>query len=166
MVDPITALATATALFNGVKQAVKIGQEAEEIFGQLAKWAGAVSDVQFCLEQGDKKPPLFAKLSFADDTQKALGLYQARVKLKQMEDELYHLFHYGELSWLGRDGYLELIQIRRDVKAKREAMLYRQARARKEFVDAVASWSLGLLLIGVGVAAVWFTASIIANKGL
>ena len=45
MIDPITALATATSVFKGIKVAVKIGKEAEEIFTQLGKWATAIEDV-------------------------------------------------------------------------------------------------------------------------
>ena len=57
MIDPITALATATAVFNGIKQAVEFGREAEDIFGQLGKWAGAVADVQEWIKgEGEKKP--------------------------------------------------------------------------------------------------------------
>ena len=46
MLDPVTLLATATAVFNGLKKAVEVGREAEEVFSQLGKWAGAVADLQ------------------------------------------------------------------------------------------------------------------------
>ena len=37
--DPITIMATVTAAFNGIKKAVELGREAQDIFGQLGKWA-------------------------------------------------------------------------------------------------------------------------------
>ena len=59
MIDPITALATATAVFNGIKQAVAVGREAQDIFGQLGKWAGAVSDLQEWMNgESEKKPSI------------------------------------------------------------------------------------------------------------
>jgi hypothetical protein len=39
MIDPITALATATAVFNGIKQAVAVGREAQEHSGSLVNGA-------------------------------------------------------------------------------------------------------------------------------
>lgn len=166
MIDPITALATATAVFNGLKKAVEIGREAEDIFGQLSKWATAVADVHEGIAQADKPPPLFKKLTFANDNAAAFDAYAAKVKLQQQEKELYEMFLYGDLQHLGMDGYKELINMRRKIKEDREKMIYAQARRRKEFVDAVTSWSLGLLVILVGGVAIWFLVSIIVNRGL
>ena len=38
MLDPITAIATATAAFNGVKKLVAAGKELEDCMGQMAQW--------------------------------------------------------------------------------------------------------------------------------
>jgi hypothetical protein len=65
MLDPISLLATATAVFNGLKKAVEIGREAEDVFGQLGKWAGAVSDLQEWMNGEQAKPPIFKKLTFS-----------------------------------------------------------------------------------------------------
>jgi len=45
VLDPVTLLATATTVFNGIKKAVQLGREAQDIFGQLGKWAGTVADL-------------------------------------------------------------------------------------------------------------------------
>ena len=136
MLDPVTLLATATAVFNGLKKAVELGREAEDVFGQLGKWASAVSDLQEWISiEANKKPPLFKKLVFTKSaTQEAFDAYAAQVKIKDMEKTLYHWFHYGELQHLGREGYVEFVQMRRRIKEQREKMVYEQIRRRKKFI--------------------------------
>ena len=43
--DPLTALSLATAAFQGVKKVVQAGKDAEDIYKQLSKWAGHISDL-------------------------------------------------------------------------------------------------------------------------
>ena len=61
MVDPITAVATATAAFNTIKSAFAAGRDIEGMAGDLSRWMGAVSDIKKA-EEYSKKPPLFKKL--------------------------------------------------------------------------------------------------------
>ena len=67
MIDPVTALALASATFNGVKKAVQVGKEVSEIYTELSKWAGHVSDVYEHINQNGetKKPGLFEKITFS-----------------------------------------------------------------------------------------------------
>ena len=44
--DPFSLMATATAAFNGIKAAVKVGQEIEGVYRQLSKWADAAGQLQ------------------------------------------------------------------------------------------------------------------------
>lgn len=136
MLDPVTLLATATAVFNGLKKAVELGREAEDVFGQLGKWASAVSDLQEWMNAAENiKPPLFKKLTFAKSaTAEAFDVYSAQVKIREMEKTLRHWFLYGELQHLGQEGYLEFIQMRRRIKEQREKMVYDQIRRRKKFI--------------------------------
>ena len=53
MVDPITAVATATAAFNGIRKMVEAGQNIENTFGQIGKWYGAVSDFNEAKRQAE-----------------------------------------------------------------------------------------------------------------
>ncbi len=135
MLDPVTLLATATTIFAGLKKAVELGREAEDIFGQLGKWASAVSDLQEWMSGAQAKPPLFGRIIFAKSaTAEAFDEYTARVKIREMEKTLYDWFHYGPLQHLGRDGYTEFVQMRRSIKEKREKMIYEQIRRRKAFI--------------------------------
>ena len=152
MLDPISLLATATAVFNGLKKAVELGREAEDVFGQLGKWAGAVSDLQEWMNgQENSKPPLFKKLVFSKSaTVEAFDAYAAQVKIKEMEKTLYHWFHYGALQHLGRDGYVEFIQMRRSIKEQREKMIYEQIRRRKKFIKTTSDAALIAVVVGLG----------------
>ena len=46
MIDPITAVATATAAFNTSKQGFQAGRDIEGMAGDLSRWMGAVSDIK------------------------------------------------------------------------------------------------------------------------
>ena len=61
MIDPITAVATATSAFNLIKKGFQAGRDIEGMAGDLGRWMGAVSDIKKA-EEYSKKPPLFKKL--------------------------------------------------------------------------------------------------------
>ena len=152
MLDPVTLLATATAVFNGLKKAVELGREAEDVFGQLGKWASAVSDLQEWMHgQQSIKPPLFGRIVFARSaTAEAFDEYAAQVKIREMEKTLYNWFHYGPLQHLGRDGYIEFTQMRRRIKEQREKMIYEQLRRRKRFIKNASDAGLIAVVVGTG----------------
>ena len=155
MLDPVSLLATATAVFNGLKAAVEVGREAEDIFGQLGKWAGAVSDLQEWIrteeENANKPPPLFKKLVFAKSaTAEAFDAYAAKIKIQQMEEEIRHMFTLGELWWLGKEGYNEFIMMRRGIKEKREKMVYEQIRRRKKLIRLVTDYAFIAMIVFTG----------------
>jgi hypothetical protein len=152
MLDPVTLLATATAVFNGLKKAVELGREAEDVFGQLGKWASAVSDLQEWMNgQQNIKPPLFGRIVFAKSaTAEAFDEYAAQVKIREMEKTLYNWFHYGALQHLGRDGYIEFTQMRRRIKEQREKMVYEQIRRRKKFIKNTSDAIFIGVIIGTG----------------
>ena len=88
MIDPVTALATATAAFNAVKKGVEMGQDIENMAGAIGKWMGAVSDIDKSGEYA-KKPPLFKKL-FAKGSveEEALAAFMAKKKAEDMREQL------------------------------------------------------------------------------
>jgi len=151
MIDPITALATANAVFQGIKTAVNYGKEAQEVFSQLGKWASAVEDVKFCLTQEEEKPSIFKKITYTkSSTAEAFDELAARQRIKEMEKELKHMFYWGSLHHLGADGYKQLIQIRRSIQRKREAQVYQQIRKRKELIYNSTMLSIIAVLLMAG----------------
>jgi hypothetical protein len=151
LIDPITALATANAVFQGIKTAVNYGKEAQEVFSQLGKWASAVEDVKFCLTQEEEKPSIFKKITYTkSSTAEAFDELAARQRIKEMEKELKHMFYWGSLHHLGADGYKQLIQIRRSIQRKREAQVYQQIRKRKELIYNSTMLSIIAVLLMAG----------------
>lgn len=159
--DPVTLLATATAAFNGIKQAVRIGQEVEGIFKQLTKWADAAGQLQELINKNrgdynEQKPGLFEKIGFKQsETSEAFDLFSAQMRLREMETEIYNMFLYGELQHLGVEGYSQFNQLRREVRERRERMIRDQAKRRKRFIEN-AFWSI-LLIFTIAVALRFFT---------
>lgn len=158
MIDPVSAFAMATAAFNGVKRAVEIGREVQDVYSQLSQWAGAASDLQeYISQQENRKPGLFEKIGFGkNETSEAFDTFIAKQKIVEMEKEIHQMFLYGDLQHLGQDGYREFIQMRRDIKAKREKMVYEQMRRRQAFVRNVVNYGGSLLiLVGGGLLLGW-----------
>jgi hypothetical protein len=160
MLDPVSLLATATAVFNGLKAAVEVGREAEDVFSQLGKWAGAVADLQEWMsteeENANKPPPLFKKLVFAKSaTAEAFDAYAAKIKIQQMEEEIRHMFTLGELWWLGKEGYNEFILMRRSIKEKREKQVYEQIRRRKKLIRMVTDYAFIAMIVFTGGLILW-----------
>ena len=170
MLDPVSLLATATAVFNGLKAAVEVGREAEDVFSQLGKWAGAVADLQEWMrteeENANKPPPLFKKLVFTKSaTAEAFDAYAAKIKINQMEEEIRHMFTLGELWWLGKEGYNEFIMMRRSIKEKREKMVYEQLRRRKKLIRMVTDYAFIAVILFTGGLILWhIVAFIIAQS--
>ena len=133
--DPITALATISAVWGGIKKAVEVGREVQDVFGQLSQWAQAADVLEQAAEQKPKKPPLFKKLTFGDDTKQAFDAYAAKVKIREMEAEIRHEFLYGGLNHLGMDGLKEFYNLRREIRERRIKMLQDQRVRRQKFIE-------------------------------
>jgi hypothetical protein len=155
--DPITIMAAATAAFNGVKKAVELGREIQDVYSQLGEWAGHVSDFHHAVEsQKLKKPGLFDKITFAkSETAEAFDMLAAKQKLIDMEKEIYQMFHYGELNHLGRDGYDEFRKMREEVRKKRNKMIMDQMLARRDFFSNIKVWVLAVITIIIGIVLLW-----------
>ena len=128
MLDPVTAIATATAAFNGVKKLVAAGRELEDCMGQMSQWYTALSDLGEA-EKNAKNPPLFKKLTSRKSVeQEALEIFAHRRKAAAQEKELREIIIYA----YGGDAWKELIGLRRRIRLEREKAIYAQQRKRKD----------------------------------
>lgn len=150
--DPLTAFATATAIWGGIKKAVEFGKEAEDVWGQLAQWAKAVDAIE---QEPEKKPSIFKKINPLDDTKAAFDAYTAKVKIKEQEAEIRHAFLYGSLNHFGMDGLKEFYQIRREIRAKRIKAIQDRKIAREEFIENCITWGLASIVIAGAISVVW-----------
>jgi hypothetical protein len=75
-VDPITLLATASAIWSGIKKASEFAKEAEGIWNQLGKYCSVADELEQVIQKekaNPKKPKLFGKLNPTNDVQEAFN---------------------------------------------------------------------------------------------
>lgn len=153
MIDPMSAIMTATAAFNGIKRVVEAGQNVEQTFQQIGKWYGAVSDFNEAKRQMEN-PPLFKKLvNSMSVEEEAINVYIQEKKLKEQESQLRELLLYA----YGPAAYTELTQLRRKIREDRENTVYAQQRRRK----AVLWNTMGWLSVGVMSVCLYYIFSLI-----
>lgn len=161
--DPITLLATASAIWSGVKKASEFAQEAEGVFGQLSKYCGVADKLEQAIQKEKntpKKPKLFGDTEEGDDTTQAFNAFEAEHKLRQMEAEIRHEFLYGAFSNLehgfgGMDGYAKFCNMRREIRAERIKRKQEQERMQAEFWDRIILWGGGSAIVLVGALVIW-----------
>jgi len=149
-VDPITALAAATAIWSGIKATVDAGREVQDVFGQLGVWAEQAQHVYEGMGIGGRRP---ADQPRRSETKEAFNIYAARVKMREMELEIRQMFLYGALNHLGMDGYKEFLDIRYQIKIQRMREEREQERDKEQFWEdvkyAVSIVMLVLVLTGL-----------------
>ena len=127
MLDPITlsaAVTGATAAYNGIKKAIYMGREIEDLSSQLSTWMKAVSDVDN-IHKNANNPSAIDKLFNGSIEQVAIESFAAKKKLSKQRDELKNFLigHYGMQAW--DDLIKEEGRIR---KARQEAIYAREER--------------------------------------
>ena len=150
MVDPVSALATATAAFNVLKKGFQI-RDIESMASDLGRWMNAMSDLSEAERQA-KNPPLFKKLAFKGSIeQEAMEIFAAKKKAEQMREDLKNFigFTYGRSHWD------ELVRMEAQIRKQRQETIYKQAQRRKKFIEGVAIGFLALVFGAVILSFVW-----------
>jgi len=145
MIDPITAVATATAAFNTIKKGFQMGRDIEGMAGDLGRWMGAVSDIKKA-EEMNQKPPLFKKL-FASGSveEEALQIFMAKKKAEDMREQLREIICVTR----GPSAWNELIKTEVDIRKRRQAAIYDQQERQKKFFEIIAIIVACLIVTGV-----------------
>ncbi len=140
--EPLALLSMATTAFKGVQTLVQRGREIEDVAQHLGRWYGYVADINEAQRESEK-PPIFKKLLDKGSVeQEALNAIIVKKKIEQQEREIRDLI----VVVYGIDTYREMIQMRRDIKTKRENLVYRQKRRRRSILDGIA------VFIGIGLS--------------
>ena len=151
--DPLSLIAMASTTFKGIQTLVNKGAEIEHVAQKLGQWYSFAADIREA-EREAESPGVFKKL-FEGDTveQQALNSVIAKKKLEEQEKQIREL-----IVWAyGVETYQEMIQLRREIKAQREKVIYKQRRRQRLVGDALVI-TIGVLIAG---AIVYVTASII-----
>lgn len=144
MLDPMSALATASATFNVIKRGFEVGRDIEQMAGDLSRWMGAMSDLTEA-EHQIKNPPIFKKLfSGKSIEQEAIEIFAAKRKAEQMREELKQF-----IGWtMGSKAWDQLLAMEGQIRKERQDTLYNQARRRQKFMEVVTV----SIAIGIGVS--------------
>jgi myo-inositol catabolism protein IolC len=143
--DPISAMATASAAFNTIKKGFAVGRDIEQMASDLGRWMGALSDLEQA-EKEAKNPPIFKKL-FAGTSveQEAMEAFAAKSKAEKQREELKTWIQYT----MGQSKWDELIRMEADIRKQRQQTLYRQRERRQKFMEIVAIILAGLIATGL-----------------
>ena len=139
MIDPISAIAIAASAVNNAKSLIAAGKDASSA---LSRFAGAVSDVNYAAEKS-KNPSIFASLTGSAE-QAAIDAFSAQKRLKSMKKEIETIIMYQ----YGPQGLEEYKDTLRKIRAQRKKTAYRQA----EIKDAIITWTVGTMVVLVGLA--------------
>ncbi len=150
--DPVTALAGATAAFSAIKKGFQFGRDIESMSGDLSRWMGSMSDIKKCEEQS-KKPPLFKKL-FASGSveEEALNSFMAKKKAEDMREELRNIIIFSR----GQKAWDELIRTEANIRKKRQEMIYAQQERQQFWIDMCLVTAASLLLLSMAVIFIWW----------
>ena len=153
--DPLSLVAMASTTFKGLQVLVSKGAEIEHVAQKLGHWYTLVSDINQA-EREAESPPLFKKMfDGASVEEQALNAVIAKKKIEEQERQVREL-----ITWAyGVETYKEMMQMRRDIRAKRERMIYRQRRRQKFMLD-MSAVIMGLLVSG---GVIYFTVSFIQS---
>jgi hypothetical protein len=134
--DPITIIATASAAYNALKKGIEVGRELQDMGGQLATWAGAISDIEFLAKKAENPP--WWKVG-GNVQAEAIEIFAVKKKIQAQRDELRtHIqFAYGHGAWE------ELLRIESQVRKRKQATDHRKAEIKEMLITVVV---VGLVL--------------------
>jgi hypothetical protein len=143
--DPVSAIAAATAAYQGIKKAIDVGRDISGMAGTVGQWSKALSDLDY-LEQRALKPPAYKMFSSTEND--AIELWAHKQKAKEMRQELK-----DHISWnYGPSAWEEILKMEAEQRKIQRDLVYKK----QEFIDnCLNTIIIGLLLLG-GIASLIF----------
>tara|TARA_B100001287_G_C22617758_1_gene498492 strand:+ start:553 stop:1032 length:480 start_codon:yes stop_codon:yes gene_type:complete len=158
MIDPVTALATATSAFSMIKKGFEVGRDVESMGKDLGRWMGAMSDLKKADEYA-RKPPLFKKIFAAGSVEEeAMAAFIAKKKAEDMREQLRQMISMTR----GPSAWQELIKMEADIRVKRQKAIYAQKERQRFWIEAALATVLASAAL---VLLVWFGWFIVQYKG-
>ena len=155
MIDPVTAIAGATAAFTTIKAGFAAGREIESMAGDLGRWMNSVSDIRKA-EELNRKPPIFKKLFNAGSVEEeALQIFMAKKKAEDMREQLKQIISFSR----GPSAWEELLRTEADIRKKRQKMIYDQEERRRKLVEGILIAVLILIVGGAILGFAWLFAT-------
>jgi len=153
--DPLSLVAMASTTFKGLQVLVSKGAEIEHVAQKLGHWYTLVSDINQA-EREAENPPLFKKMFDGSSVEEqALNAVIAKKKIEEQNKQIRELIMYA----YGEETYREMLQMRKEIRAKRERMIYKQRRRQRRMLDVSALVMAFIFSGGV----IYFTATLIQS---
>ena len=125
--DPITIIATASAAYSALKKGIEIGRELQDMGGQLATWAGAISDIEYLAKKAEDPP--WWKVG-GNVQAEAIELFAAKKKIEAQRAELKTYVQYS----YGQSGWEDLMRIEAQVRKRKQATDHRRAEIKEKLI--------------------------------
>ncbi len=136
MVDPVTAIGLATTAFNGIKKAISVGRDIQDMTGQLGAWSKAISDIDYAHQKAEK-PPWYKALGGGVQAN-AMEVWMHKKKADDMREELRSFISavYGPSAWK------EILRIEAQMRKEQKEAVYRA----EEIKESIITWTFGILI--------------------
>ncbi len=152
MVEVATAISLARSAYAGIKKAMEMGKEAQDVAEFFGRWFEAKEQIAE-VQQYANNPSMMAKMFSSKSVEaQALQVTSARYKIQAMEKELReYLIYTGQV-----DFYEDMMKERRVIRQARLLAAKRKAEKRAFILNTIAV-SLGMsiasfLIVGIFVA--------------
>jgi len=141
MLDPVSVISAASVAYSAIKKGIELGRELQDMSGQLAQWAGAVSDLEFLAKKAEDPP--WWKVG-SNVQAEAIEIFAAKKRIQSQRDELKTYIQYS----YGQDGWEELLRIEAQVRRRKQATEHRRAEMKERAVTII----LVILVLAGGIA--------------
>jgi len=142
MVEVATAISLASSAYAGIKKAMEMGREAQDVAEFFGRWFEAKEQIAE-VQQYANNPSMMAKMFSSKSVEaQALQVTSARYKIQAMEKELReYLIYTGQV-----DFYEDMMKERRVIRQARLLAAKRKAEKRAFILNTIA------VLLGMSVA--------------
>lgn len=152
MIEVATAISLASSAYAGIKKAMEMGKEAQDVAEFFGRWFEAKEQIAE-VQQYANNPSIMAKMFSSKSVEaQALQVTSARYKIQAMEKELReYLIYSGQV-----DFYEDMMKERRIIRQSRLLAAKRKAEKRAFMLNMTAlAFTMGIttfILVGLFVA--------------
>ena len=156
MIELAAAVSMASSAYSGIKRAIEMGREAQDVasaFGKFFDAKESIAEASIEHKEGSKVKKLFSGTSVEAQ---ALEITAAKHKTEQLEKELREF-----LLWTGQEQfYNDMMRERRRIREARMAEARRRAAKQAMIIDGTI---LGVATIGTFMFVMWVVNFIVSN---
>ena len=153
MLDPITlsaAVSAANVAYNGIKKAVQVSKDIEDVTGEIGKWMTACSDVDN-INKTASNPSHIDRIFNGSVEELALQSFAAKKKIEKQRSELKNFItaNYGLSAWE------QIIREEGRIRRARQEAVYARQEQMRQIRDFIIIGIATLIGAGCVIAMAW-----------